>query len=224
MSRTIVNTSAAIALTALTTLAGSIAMADPPAKTESTGKPEMQLPPGWTQADMQAVVAAATPGKMHKHLTSGAGVWNCNNTMWMGPDAEPIKTEGTTTITPILGGRFIKLEMIGEMPGPGKYKGVAIYGYDKVSDQFVSTWADNMGTGIANGVGELSADGKTLTWTYTYNCPITKKPAVMREVEKITGPDTRTLVMYGADPKTGEEFKMMKIELTRESNEAESSK
>ena len=26
-----------------------------------------------------------------------------------------------------------------------------------------------------NGTGELSDDGKTMTWKYTFNCPITKK-------------------------------------------------
>jgi hypothetical protein len=37
----------------------------------------------------------------------------------------------------------------------------------------------------------------------------------MRQVETITGPTTKTLEMTGADPKSGKEFKMMSIELTR---------
>ncbi len=37
----------------------------------------------------------------------------------------------------------------------------------------------------------------------------------MREVETITGPKTKTLEMFGADPQTGKEFKMMSIELTK---------
>lgn len=58
-------------------------------------------------------------------------------------------------------------------------------------------------------------DGKTTNWTFNVNCPITKKPTVMREVETITGPKTKTLEMFGADPQTGKEFKMMSIELTK---------
>jgi hypothetical protein len=115
----------------------------------------------------------------------------------------------------MLDGRFVKCEIAGNMPGMGPYTGFALYGFDNVSQKFVSTWVDNMGTGMANGIGELSSDGKMLTWTYTYNCPIQKKPVTMREIDKITGPDSKTLEMYVNDPKTGKEFKMMEIVLTR---------
>ena len=102
------------------------------------------------------------------------------------------------------------------MPGGmGRFNGFGLYGFDDVSQNFVSTWIDSMGTGMMTGTGELSADGKTLTWSYTYNCPITKKPAPIREVETITGDNTRTLEMFGLDPRTGKEFRMMRIELTR---------
>jgi hypothetical protein len=38
----------------------------------------------------------------------------------------------------------------------------------------------------------------------------------MREVDTVTGPNSKTLEMFGPDPKTGKEFKMMTIELTKE--------
>ena len=129
--------------------------------------------------------------------------------------AEPAKSESTATITPMFDGRFIKCEMSGEMPGMGPYNGFALYGFDNVSQEFVSTWVDNCGTGMAVGTGQLSSDGKTLTWNFTYNCPMTKKPAALREVETITGPNSKTLEMYATDPKSGKEFKMMEIVLTR---------
>jgi hypothetical protein len=161
---------------------------------------------------------AGTPGKMQEHLAKGAGVWQGKCQMWMAPSiVEPMKSESTSTVTPIMDGRFIKVEMAGEMPGMGPYSGFGLYGFDNVSQRFVSTWIDNHSTGIMNGVGELSPDGKTLTWQYTYQCPITKKPAVLREIETVTGADTKTLEMFGADPKSGKEFKMMRIELTRKS-------
>jgi hypothetical protein len=37
----------------------------------------------------------------------------------------------------------------------------------------------------------------------------------MREIETITGDDTKTLDMFSTDPKSGEEYQMMRIELTR---------
>jgi hypothetical protein len=42
-----------------------------------------------------------------------------------------------------------------------------------------------------------------------------KKEVKMREVETITGPDTKRFEMYGPEPGTGKETKMMSIEFTR---------
>jgi hypothetical protein len=196
----------------------SIAVAEPSDEAKSSGQPaEMQLPPGWTQADMQACTEACTPGKMQEQLRKGAGTWEGKTTMWMMPDAEPATSDCTMTLTPIFDGRYVKCEMAGEMPGMGPYNGLGTYGFDNVSQQFVSTWIDNHSTGIMTGVGELSKDGKTLTWHYTFNCPLNKKPVEMREVQTVTGENTRTLEMWGPEPKSGKVYKIMHIELTRKS-------
>ena len=126
--------------------------------------------------DMQACMLAATPGKMHQHLAKEAGVWNGKTTMFM-PGAEPATSECVSTITPIMDGRYIKCEIKGDMPGMGPFEGFGIYGFDNVSQKFVSSWIDNQGTGMMNGTGELSDDGKVMSWKFTFNCPVTKKPA-----------------------------------------------
>jgi hypothetical protein len=185
-------------------------------------QPEMQLPPGWTPEDMQACMAAASPGKMHEHLAKSVGTWQGKNTLWMYPGAQPMKSESTATISPMMDGRYVKCEMSGDMPGMGPYNGFALYGFDNVSQKFVSTWVDNCGTGMAHGTGELSGDGKTLTWNYAYNCPITKKPTALREVETFASADARKLEIFGIDPKSGKEFKMMEIELTRKAGNGKS--
>lgn len=194
----------------------SIAIADAPK--EGAAAPEMQLPPGWTPEDMQKCMLAGTPGKMHEYLTKGAGRWPGKTTMWMAPGMDPMTGECVTTVTPMMDGRYVQVEMKGEMPGMGMFHGLGIYGYDNVSQEFVATWIDNQGTGIAFGNGKLSEDGKTLKWKIGYNCPVTGKPTVLREVETITGKDTKTLEMYGMDPKSGKEFKMMVIEMKREAS------
>jgi hypothetical protein len=137
--------------------------------------------------------------------------------MWMAPGAEAMKSACTSTVTTMMDGRYLKCEMAGEMPGMGPFNGFGLVGFDNVSQKFVGNWIDNHSTGIMNGEGELSPDGKTLTWRYTYNCPVTKKPAVMREVERMTGENTKTLEMFGNDPKSGKEFKMMSIDFTKKS-------
>jgi hypothetical protein len=210
-----------IAMAGLVTIAGSLVFAAPSDDAGSAEQAPMPLPPGWTEEDMQACMLAATPGEMHAFLTEGVGVWHGKNTMWMGPDSEPVVSESTSTISLLMDGRYTKLEMACEMPGMGPFNGFGINGFDNVSQEFVSTWVDNQSTGIMNGVGELSADGKTLEWKYTFNCPLTKKPTILREIETITGPDTRTLDMFSADPKTGKEYQMMHIELSRNGGKAQ---
>ncbi|QEG33530.1 DUF1579 domain-containing protein [Bythopirellula goksoeyrii] len=197
-------------------LGSALAVAATSTDASSSDQAQMQLPPGWTMEDMQAVMEAGTPGKMHERLAKDVGTWDCETTMWMVPDSEPMKSSGTATYTALMDGRFVKCEMDGEMPGMGPYHGLGIAGYDNVSKEFVSNWLDNHGTGIMNGTGELSSDGKTLTWEYTGNCPVTKQPIVMREVETVTGPNTKTMEMFGEDPKSGKEFKMMHIEFTKQ--------
>lgn len=210
---------ALFAVVGLAGVAGTMAIADsskPAAPAAApAGQPAVKLPPGWTADDMKMCMMAGTPGKMHEHMAKDVGVWQGKTTMWMAPGAEPTTTACTSTVSAMMDGRYTKVEHAGEMPGMGPYSGFGINGFDNVSGKFVSTWIDNHSTGIMAGTGELSADGKTKTINYAYNCPMTKKPAVMREVETTTGPGTKTMEMFGTEPKSGKEFQMMRIELTR---------
>jgi len=197
-------------------LFSAVASADSTTDAPAAGAAEAPLPPGWTQEDMQTMIAAGTPGEMHKLLADGIGTWRCETTMWLTPDSEPISSQGVTKVTPLMDGRYIQVEMEGEMPGMGPYRGRGVYGYDNVSQKFTAVWIDNCSTGMLIGTGELSDDGKTITWTYTGNCPLKKGPITMRDVETTTGPNTKTLESFGPDRKTGEEYQVMRIELTRE--------
>ena len=202
---------AVVGIAALAVLTVAHAKEDKP-----SGLPaDFKLPPGWTMEDMQACMLAGTPGKMQELLAKDAGEWTGKSTMWMGPEGEPMTSECTSTVTPIMDGRYIKVEMKGDMPGMGPYHGGGVYGYDNVSKKFVASWIDNHSTGIMQGEGELSDDGKSITWTNKFNCPLTKKPATMKEVDTVTGPNTKKLEMWGDDPKSGKNYKMMSIELTR---------
>lgn len=202
---------AALGCTAVIT---TLALAEPSKDKPGAGAMP-PLPPGWTEADMQACAVAAMPGPMHEHLQGSTGVWEGKTSMWMAPGMPAMNSTCTSTITPAMDGRFVKCEYSGDMPGMGPFKGMGINGFDNVSGKFQSTWIDNMGTGIMFGTGELSADKKVLTWNYNFNCPVTKKPAVMRLVETSTGKDSMKLEMYTNDPKSGKEYKMMEIVFTR---------
>ena len=69
----------------------------------------------------------------------------------------------------------------------------------------------------------VTPDGKTLTWKYTYNCPL-QGPTVMREIETRPDANTKTIEMHGKDPKSGKEYKMMVLELTRKAGNAPAAK
>jgi hypothetical protein len=206
----------------LAAVAGTLALAQPPGDAtkplQPPGKPalpEHVIPPGMSEEDMKACTEAMTPGAEHEYLIRAVGVWQGKTKMWMGPDTPATESTCTTRITSMMDGRYVKCEIEGEMPGMGPFNGFGIQGFDNVSKQYQTTWIDNCGTGIATGTGERSSDGKTMTWKLTYNCPITKKPTVLREIERRTGENTMTLEMHGIEPHTGKEFKMMEIAYTR---------
>ncbi|GMV26699.1 MAG: hypothetical protein AMXMBFR58_27300 [Phycisphaerae bacterium] len=220
-----------IGLVGVASLSASLVFAQPakdtrtqPAKpadktAQPAGQPGQQppLPEGWTDADMQACIEAGTPGQEHAFLAESVGTWSSKCTMWMTPGGEPMKSEGTTTVQSIMDGRFITIDMKGEMPGMGPYTGFSIVGYDNVAKKFQATWVDNMGTTMAIGTGDRSSDGKTMTWSYTYTCPVNKKPTTMREIHKQVSKDSKVIETYATEPKSGKEFKMMEVELTRTS-------
>jgi hypothetical protein len=187
-----------------------------PAAKQDAGKQEkMQLPPGWTEADMQACMAASVPGPQHQQLARSIGHWSGTSMQWMAPGTEPVKSQIACEISSFLDGRFVKCEYSGEMPGMGPFHGLGFNGFDNVTQKYISTWMDNCGTGIMTGEGSPSADGKTMTWNYRYSCPIAKKQVSMRQVERWTGDDSMVLEMYGTDPHGGPEYKMMSLEVKR---------
>jgi hypothetical protein len=83
--------------------------------------------------------------------------------MFGGGDA--MTSQCTSTVTTVMDGRYTRCEVAGELPGMGPYNGFGLYGFDNVAGKFVSTWIDNHNTAILSGTGQLSNDGKTLTWT-----------------------------------------------------------
>lgn len=210
----------ALALTACASTQRDIGSNEKPMQhdTKSEQAGAMQLPPGWTEADMQACMIAGTPGEMHTKLLSHSGRWTGKCTMWMAPETQPMESPCDATVSNFMDGRYAKWEFTGEMPGMGPYQGVGYMGFDNTSQKLVSSWLDNHNTGIMQGEGVMSNDGKTLTWNYKWNCPIRKTSVPMREIYTFKGDDSCTIEMHGSDAKSGKEFKIMRIELTRTSS------
>ena len=193
----------------------AIAAAAYAADVKKTDAPAVQLPPGWTAEEMQRCIEAGTPGEGQARLMRDGGTWVGKSSFWMAPGMDPIKSEVVAEYAPVMDGRYVRCEMSGNCPVMGPFQGLALLGFDNVSKKFVSSMVDNHSTGIMQGEGELTKDGKTLNWEYVVNCPREQKPVTLRQVETVTGPKTKTLEMFGKDPQSGDEFKMMDIEFTK---------
>jgi hypothetical protein len=100
----------------------------------------------------------------------------------------------------------------GEMMGQ-PFTGIGVHGYDNVSQKYVMTWIDSMGTGIFFMDGTANPDGKTITLKGSHPDPF---EGVMqhRAIWTLVDAKTQTFEMYG-EHGHGQETKMMEITYTR---------
>jgi hypothetical protein len=166
--------------------------------TMSDAAPEMQMP---------------QPTAEHEMLMKAVGEWNVAGKFWMeGPDAPPMETTGTETVT-ALGGFWVegvyKSEFMG-MP----FEGHGGATYDPIKQCYVTTWRDSMSPTFFHLTGQM--DGDTMTCTGMGPDCMTGADALHRTVETGCGTDKRVFGMYMALPDGGE-LQMMELTYTRAS-------
>jgi len=169
---------------------------------------------------MKQMMELAKLNENHKQLAQLTGTWSYTVQMWMAPNAPPTKSSGTSVTKPIMDGRFFVTDVTGhmKMPGPdGKmkdvtFKGTGMDGYDNVKKKFVSSWGDNMGTGIMVSEGDYDPATKTFTYTSEYEA-IPGMKTKTRQVIKVADKDHHTFEWY--EDRGGREVKTMEIDYTR---------
>jgi hypothetical protein len=171
------------------------------------------------KAMMDKMAKAATPGAQHAMLTKMAGEWTCKVKYQMDPSQPMQESQSTAMITALMDGRYIQEVDAGQMGGM-PFNGMALYGYDNVSGKYVSSWIDNMGTGIETSVGTADASGKVITWVATMNDPLSGKSKSSRMVTTVVDDNHHTLEMYGVPPGGKKEVKMMTIDYVRKQESA----
>lgn len=164
-------------------------------------------------AQMQVWMEYMTPGPMHEMLATSVGDWKTINKFWMDPAGEPMITEGTGKTEMILGGRYQKSTHKSTMMGM-ETEGISIMGYDNATQEFTSTWIDNIGTGTAVAKGRYDEKTNSITLNGTMVDPMSKQEMNFREVLKFLDDDHHLLEMYMVF--NGEEFKSMEIEFVRQ--------
>ncbi len=166
------------------------------------------------QAMMDKMAKAAMPGPQHEMLKKMAGDWTTSVKYQMDPSQPMQESQGMSTITMLMDGRYCQEVASGQMMGQ-PFSGMGVTGYDNVMGKYVSTWIDNMGTGIMTSTGTADASGKVITWMGTMWDPITGKPSKERMVTTVVDDNHHTFEMYGTPPGAKKEVKMMTIEYSR---------
>lgn len=164
--------------------------------------------------EMKAWMEYATPGEPQKMLMKSAGNWTGETTMWMKKDAPPVTSKANAVYKSELGGRFLSSYFSGEMMGM-PFEGKGTTGYDNYKKKYVSTWTDNMGTGVMVMEGTWDEATKSVTYTGSMTSPANGKECKMKEIYTIIDDNNEKMEMYGPDSKTGEQYKTMEIKLTR---------
>lgn len=184
--------------------------------TPSPTKPTAEEP--WVAVDsateMKAWMDYATPGDAHKMLAKSDGNWTAQTTMWMKAGASPTTSTGAMSNKMIMGGRYQASSFSGNMMGM-PFEGMGTTGYDNFKKKYISTWIDNMGTGIMKMEGTWDNASKTISFTGKCINPANGRECDMREVYTYVDDNNEMMEMYGPDSQTGKEYKTMEIKLTR---------
>jgi Protein of unknown function (DUF1579) len=166
-----------------------------------------------TSDEMQAMMAYSTPGDIHKMLAKSTGSWSATLSMWMQPDAKPVSSTASCVNEMILGGRYLQAKNKGVFMGQ-PFEGIGLTGYDNAKKQFVSTWVDNMGTGIMTMTGSWDEASKSIRYSGMMVDPSTSKDIPVREVWRFVDDNNQVMEMYASS--NGKEFKTMEVKYTRQ--------
>ncbi|HYC39709.1 MAG TPA: DUF1579 domain-containing protein [Chitinophagaceae bacterium] len=180
--------------------------------TESEVKAETYTMPDSATA-MKKWQEYATPGKEHEWMAKSAGTWHTEITMWHYPGAPAETVTGTTQNEMIFGGRYQVSTHTAMMMGM-PFEGRSTLAYDNMKKTYISTWIDNMGTGMMVSEGKWDDASKTITLTGKMVDPTIDKETSVREVFKPVDDNTQTFEMYRPGP-DGKEYKCMEIKYTR---------
>jgi hypothetical protein len=147
------------------------------------------------------------PGPEHQQIAKTVGTWDVDCSFWKGSNEAPIQSKGEIVYVPLFDGRFTQGTFTGMMMGQ-KFIGHSLMGYNRASKQYLSTWYDNMGTGITSLTGSSADNGKTITYSGEMTCPMNGK-VQLRHVENHQSDASFTVTSYQI--KDGKEQKTMEL-------------
>ncbi len=171
-----------------------------------------ELPPD-SASISKAWTKHMTPSKSHEIMAKDNGIWEEQMTMWETRKSEPIKTVFKVENKMILGGRYQESTHKGEFMGM-PFEGKSTLAYNNTTQEYVSTWIDNMGTGIMIMKGHFNTNTKSINMEGKVVDPLTRKEKKVKEIYTFIDDNTQKMEMFdtGYD---GKEFKSMEAILKR---------
>ncbi len=164
------------------------------------------------QDDLRAMMTYMNPGPMHKLLENTTGIWTGKGSIWTQPRSTPVSMATETRNEMILGGRYLQGKNSGSFMGM-LFEGISLTAYDNAKKVFLSTWIDNMGTGMLFMEGTWDEENKTINYTGKIVDPVSGKDIPVREKMKFVDDNTELMEMYTTV--NGEEYKNMEVTYTR---------
>lgn len=162
--------------------------------------------------NMQKWMAYMTPGKEHQTLAKLNGNWVYTSKMWMDPAAEPQTTQGTAICEMLLDGRYSQMKVSGNVMGM-PFNGISLTAFDNGKKLWLTTWIDNMGTGIMYGEGKWDEATKSIIFTGKIYDPMAGKDTDYKETMKFIDDNTMGMEMFTVSG--GKDIKNMEINYTR---------
>lgn len=149
------------------------------------------------------------PTKAHKMLAKDTGTWDAELTFWSPDNPQEMKSTATVTYKMIMGGKFQEGNYSGNMFGM-PFEGKGMVAFDNATEEFISTWIDNMGTGMLVTRGKYDETTKITTLHGEMVDPVTKKAKKIKEVITYIDDNNQKMEMFDilAD---GKEFKTMQV-------------
>ncbi len=161
------------------------------------------------EAPSESLEELTVPGEPHELLAGTVGEWDLTFRVWSAPDTEPSESIGTATARWILGDRFVETWFEGEVMGR-PFEALKIEGFEKATQEYVTTWRDNLGTYTMVFRGRCGTTCETRTMMAEFLDPVTNQRLKIRGVTTLEPEGGYSYESTIVTP-TGVEFKNMEL-------------
>ena len=167
---------------------------------------------------MAKAMESTQPVSQHELLMDLVGDWSYVTMMSM-PQMQPLRGSGTTSIKPILGGRFIEIRSSSTEQDPPS-ESVGLMGYDSRQghEHYFMLWLDSMGHYYTNAMGQWNPGTASLTFHGAEVDPSNGTSSKYRQVFRFPSTETMTCDVFVSMPGNPEEMHIVTMIYSCEMN------